>query len=172
MKSLTRKVQNMQRNLDDNVEAAVEGGAAQTATEARTNVIGHNTVWRGHLFNSIYVTSVDGPGISRTVIRAETPYAAFVEYGTGARGDASAPSKFTFDSPSYTSGLRGAIINWVMTKPGFYGTRSVGTGEKIAQTIAEKGTYAHPYFRPAWFTTKPMVIDNAERAVRHTVRRS
>jgi HK97 gp10 family phage protein len=163
---VARQVREIKRNLEDNVLDEVEGAADRAATSMQLNVVGNNTVWRMNLFRSIGVSRFD----NNVSISANTPYAAMVEFGTGSRRSPLAPSKFQFDSPRLTDSLRGAIINWVMTKPYFAGDRTITTGMQIAESIAEKGTHPHPFMRPAWHGHRSRVIESAKRGVRKTLR--
>jgi hypothetical protein len=174
LSGLRRKVSQMERNLGDNVESAVRDQATSVAADAQRNVATHNTVWSGDLYNSIGVTRgvYRGNG-TRYVIEADEPYAAFIEYGTGMRGDSSAPPKFQFDSPNDSDyGFVFANIwSWVQSKPVFFGPRTPNTAAQITETIIEQGTFAHPFMRPAWFTGKPMLVQRAGYAAKRTVRR-
>lgn len=172
MKSLRGKVRNIRRNLGDEVQDAVQSGARQTAGEAKRNVAQHNTVWRGNLFRSIDTERSTVPNGVRYRIVADVPYAAFVEFGTGARGDIDAPPRFQFGSPPLTEDLVDEIVEWVMTKPVFFGPRTEAVAFAIATKISEEGTHAHPYMRPAWFRMKPQIVQSAGYAARKVVRRA
>jgi HK97 gp10 family phage protein len=176
MRSLKRKVRGMNRDLGRRVEKAVAEGATSTAAEARAQVLTGGQVWRGLLAQSIYVRETFGPSGKEVRIVADTPYAAYVEFGTGARFGVSpygVPDDVRrFDSPELTPGLVSAITNWVMTKPGFMGPRTQSMAWAIAKSIAKRGTNAHPYMRPAWFATKPEMMRKARRAVKRSVRRN
>jgi HK97 gp10 family phage protein len=167
LRKIERKAERLQRDLEDEVADAAEDGAEATQREAKRNVVEHNTVWRGNLFRSIVVRRTG----SRIRVLADVPYAAVVEYGSGQRGDPSAPFDAQFGAPAFSGELVRDITDWVFTKPAFYGPRTVDIAQRIASTIADEGTYAHPYMRPAWFKTEQTVIDNAERAVRRALRR-
>lgn len=173
MKDLRGKVGNIKNDLGDEVEDAVRDGAVATASEARSIVAQNNTLWTGNLSRNIYATrGVTVSDKTRFVIRADVPYAAYVEFGTGARADPAAPLKFQFQAPSHTPELTRDIRNWVMTKPAFFGPRTEGVAWAIAKTIAQKGTHPHPFFRPAWFKHKETIIQGAGLAASKVVRRA
>lgn len=173
MKGLQRKVQRMKRDLGDEVEDAVESGARRTAAEMQRNVAQKNTVWRGNLYRAIRYRKQPSASYASFIIEANTPYAGFVEFGTGARGDQTAPPQFRYGSPSPSDfgEVLGAIVDWVETKPVFFGPRTFGVATAIAERIVEQGTHAHPFMRPAWFKQKPAIKRDAGYAVRRVVAR-
>lgn len=167
MSSVQKEIKNLRDNLVDNVSEGVERGANATAQEARDEVQTHNTIWRGNLLSSIYTQKTDiDDGVRHRVV-ANTPYAAYVEYGTGIRGDGD--GVYNFNAPTFDADLKSAIILWVQTRPTWFGERSVTTAIKIAKTIADKGTHPHPFIRPAWFNTEQVVKREARRELRQTV---
>lgn len=171
-KSLRRKVQHIKRNLGDEVEDAVREGAEATAAEMQRNVASHNTVWRGNLYRSISADKRPTGRFARYSIKADVPYAAFVEFGTGARGDTKAPPRFQFSAPEHTPRLTQDITEWVMTKPVFFGPRTEEVAWAIARRISQSGTYAHPFMRPAWFRMKPAIVRDAGYAAKRVIRRA
>lgn len=173
MKSLRRKVQKIDRNLQDEVVDAVEDQATVTASDARSKVAQQRAIWTGNLARNIYATKgVTVNDRTRIVIRADVPYAAYVEFGTGPRGDPTAPLQFQFDAPSHTPELTRDIREWVMTKPTFFGPRTEGVAWAIASKIAEEGTYPHLFFRPAWFENEQLVIQRAGYAAKRVITRA
>lgn len=164
-----RKIQRIKRNLGPNVRKSVAQSTAQTADEARANVVTGGQVWRGNLAANIRMRITED---GKFVASADVPYAAFVEFGTGPRQAPDTPPEFRFKAPSMGPNLVSGITGWVMTKPGFFGERSFGTAIAIAHSISEKGTTAHPFMRPAWFTMRPILIERAGQAVKNTVGRA
>lgn len=171
MNDLVKKVERLESNLHDDVTDAVEEDAEYTATAAKGIVVHENTVWSTNLYRSIGVKRTDMSRINSVKIHANVPYAAYVEFGTGARGQSSVSPRFQFEAPPFSRDLFKNIQAWVMQKPAFYGTRSEEVAYKIAQAIAEKGTNPHPFMRPAWHTGKRTVVQNAESAVQRAVNR-
>lgn len=172
MKSLKRKVRRLDDKLWDNVNDAVRNGAVQAASSARQNVLTGGQVWKGNLAGSIYMrTDASTRPMSTYRVVADVPYAAFVEFGTGPRGDPSAPPKFQFGTPNHTPELTASIMSWVMTKPMFFGPRTPGVAWGIAKTISAIGTNPHPYMRPAWHAAKHQLIREARLGVKRAVRR-
>lgn len=172
LKSLQRKVTKIRDDLGDEVDDAVESGARDTVAEMQRNVAQQNAVWRGNLYRSLRYTKSTIGGGTRFSIVAGVPYAAYVEFGTGKRRDKDAPLDFQFAAPSHTPELTKDIRAWVMTKPVFYRPRTEAVAWGIAKAISEKGTFAHPFMRPAWFRTKPRIETSAGYAARKVIRRS
>jgi len=117
------------------------------------------------------------------------PYAAVVEYGSGDRrersgpdaipfvpigADEGRPAQYPFDSPDIKniSGFAYYIEQWMRAK-GIQpdGDRTYRQSSlAIAKVINDRGTYAHPYLRPAWFDNELQVKKAARNAVRNAVR--
>lgn len=179
-KSTRRKIEGIRRDLADNVNNAVARGADATAEEAKRQVAMWDAVWRRNLYESIGSTRMRwDTGVTRHAIRARTPYAAYVEFGTGARGRmtghfGNVNPMFKFDSPDETDWnmVYSNILWWVNTKPMFLGSRGPGTAAAITETIIEQGTYAQPFMRPAWNSGKHKVVGWAKAAAKRTVRRT
>lgn len=182
-KSLKRKVRRMERNLGDNVADAAHTQAQNVAADSRANVLTGGQIWTGNLAASIYARSVDGPGIDRIVIKADTPYAAFVEYGVGPKGAMTDPypGHVQYKTAGLIDGnpppaLVRNITAWVLTKPSFIGPFGPMDRNQvawaIAKNIARVGTNAHPYMRPAWFQNEIQLRRAVQTAVRRTVRNS
>lgn len=171
---LKRQVGNLRRTLEDEVADGVEVGAEQVEDEAKRNIVEHNTVWRGNLYRSMDVRR--RPTTLGTQIRvvADADYAKYVEWGTGFRRDPRAKPPFVFSSPSEAEWdeVFGGIFRWVKNKPLFERERTAETAARITNTIVTKGTYPHPFMRPAWFVGKPVVVANAKRGVKRAVRRA
>lgn len=113
------------------------------------------------------------------------PYAAIVEFGSGIRtgvkwsGSKNAklpemfPPQYPFDAPDVDniSGFAFYIEQW-MRKKGIepeYGSYRA-SALAIAKVINNRGTYAHPYLRPAWFDNELKIQKAARNAVRNAVR--
>lgn len=174
MRSLKRKLNNMQ-DMEDDAASEVREHSAKAAVEAKKEVAEGNNIWTMNLWRSIYYTEKPTPKGTRFEVLADAPYARFVEFGTGSRwgtGGYSVPDTIDhYSSPPLTGGLINDIRSWVFTKPYFVGPRSEAMAQAIAHSIAEHGTHAHPFMRPAWFRTKPFMLADVEKAVRMNVRR-
>jgi len=168
--SLRKKVTRIKNNLEDEVDDGIREQSEVTARQAKKNVVEGNQVWTTNLYRSIGVErSATSDGFAYEVV-ADVPYAAMVEYGTGQRGDSDAPLKFQFDSPDENDfgDVFGNIFEWVKTKPAFFGPRTADVAAKITWTIIEEGTYAHPFFRPAY--RKRRFVQEAEDRVQNVVK--
>jgi HK97 gp10 family phage protein len=157
--------------------------------DART-YIERDADWKGTLASSLSMdVERDGAG-ARIVVSAggqQAPHAPFVEFGTGSRTEqtsgkapssgiiyepASYPADFPYKSPSMSPGMVANIISWVETKPIAPGSdiSDEELGFRIASAIANKGTYAHPFMRPAWFHNELRVRQSAQNALRKATR--
>lgn len=113
------------------------------------------------------------------------PYAAIVEFGSGSRSDVAwrgapnagppdqYPADYPFKSPNIDnlSGFAYFIEQWMRTKGvtpkyGSYRASSLA----IAKAIDDRGNYAHPYLRPAWFDNELQVKKAARNALRNATR--
>jgi HK97 gp10 family phage protein len=115
---------------------------------------------------------------------SEAPYAAIVEYGSGARTNISyddapqmpyvedPPRDYPFDPPDIDniSGFAFYIEQWMREK-GIEPELETysASASAIAKVIVERGNYAHPFMRPAWRDEKRRVERAAKRAVEEAV---
>lgn len=69
-------------------------------------------------------------------------------------------------------GMVANIVEWVETKPVIPSEDITQRelGYRIAAAIANKGTYAHPFLRPAWFHNELAVRQAARNALRKATR--
>jgi len=138
----------------------------------------------GNLFSAIrrdrngleFSVYVDGP---------DAPYGAIVEYGSGPRSEVAGPgavwrgtgsnrpAEYPFDAPDINNmdGFAYYIEQWMRQKGitpeyGSYQASAVA----IAKTIDDRGTYAHPYMRPAWFDNELKIKKAARNALRSATR--
>lgn len=166
--SLARKVKSLKDDLGDAAAKGAREGAEVTKFEAKKRIVEHDAVWTTNLYRSIGISQFRAlGGHQRIEIEVDAPYGAYVEYGTGPRGQGS-PSGFGFKAPTFSTRLVGAIFPWVMTKPGFRRERNLKQAWIIAHVIAQEGTYAQPFFRPAWFVRGEQAT---KRGARREVRR-
>lgn len=127
----------------------------------------------------------DGPKLTIGTNAAIAPYAPFVEFGTGSRTEQtfgaslptyepdSYPPNFPYESPAMSEGLVRNIVEWVQEKPVIPRDDSMtqkDLGFAIAATIVNKGTYAHPFMRPAWFQHELEIRQAAQNALGKVVR--
>lgn len=113
------------------------------------------------------------------------PYAAIVEFGSGSRSDVAwrgapnagppdtYPLGFPFSAPNINnlSGFAYYIEQWMRAKgvtPKYESYRASSLA--IAKVIDQRGNYAHPYMRPAWFDNELYIRKAAESAVKNAVR--
>lgn len=172
--STRRTVENIRDDLGGNVHDAVRGATEETAAEAKRQVAMWDAVWTRDLYESISATWMQwDTGVRRYKILTRQPYAKYVEFGTGIRGETTSYGGLgNYSSPDSFSMVFGQILPWVQTKPGFVGERTPSTAAAITHTIIEEGTYAQPFMRPAWHFGEREVLSSARVAMRLTVRRA
>jgi hypothetical protein len=190
----TRAAQNV-ASLPDNIEDGVNRQmrvavhalmASAKAALAKPDKRGDRSVVTGNLFRSIEQrggragqfsepsftdTALDSYG--KHIVRADAPYAAYVEYGTGLRGLTQSPmSGANFDSPDVAP--YDAIREWIDTKgitPRQFDSRDA-LASAIADSIKAFGTRPHPYMRPAWSAHESDLKRAHRNGVRQGIRRS
>lgn len=190
IEQVIKDIEDTKSDLHRNLRRSARNTMRAVELEAKANVK-QDAEWRGNLRRSISLDmEVTGHGIEVSVSTDAgiAPYAPFVEFGTGMRS-ASAwtgslpfppadegttpPPGFPYESPSMSPGMVQSIIDWVETKPVVprddnMSQRDVGFA--IAAKIAEQGTYAHPFLRPAWFKMEPLFKSGMRAAVNKTFR--
>lgn len=190
IEQVNKDIEDVKSDLHRNLKRAARSSMRAVELEAKANVKA-DADWKGNLRRSISL-DVDDRGEQITVSVGTdagiAPYAPFVEFGTGMRSGLSwvgsistppadegtrFPPGFPYESPSMGPNLVANIIDWVETKPiipqdDAMSQRDVGFA--IAAKIAEKGTYAHPFLRPAWFHMEPLFNSAMRGAVAKTFR--
>lgn len=183
-------VEDTKEDLHKNLKRTARTQMGAVQMQAKSNV-GLDAEWTGNLRTSISL-DMDDRGDEITVSvgtdSGRAPYAPFVEFGTGMRSALSwsgslpflpadegttPPPGFPYDAPTMGPGMVQNIIEWVETKPVIprdddMSQRDVGFA--IAAKIAEQGTYAHPFLRPAWFRQERIFNFAMRKAVRKTFR--
>lgn len=145
----------------------------------------------GQLFSSIENESDIGDTEMQFTVSAgsnNTDYAAIVEYGSGRRrgetGEMSKqfipfqdgeqkPPDWPYSSPDNINRFELAPIieEWMYEKDIWPESGSMWVSALgIATKIIQRGTYAHPYLRPAWFENELKVKRAARNAVRNATR--
>lgn len=171
---------------------------ARTAMRGvQTSALGYvamDAEWRGNLRASIHSHGVqvddrpDGFEVSVGTDKQIAPYGPFIEFGTGSRAETtgdmsrkfptwqpgdSVPVGYPYEAPGMSRELVAGIIEWVKTKPitpNDPADTPTETGAKIAATIANEGTRAHPFLRPAWFKHEPYIRADIVAGVRRACR--
>lgn len=184
-------IEDVKDDLHDNMENAGRSSMGRVLFDA-LGYIKKDADWRGLLAKSMSL-SVDDDGTELTFnvhTDAEiAPYAPFVEFGTGRKTDrpspwsvypvgwpdtgSAVPVDYPYPSPEMGPGLVANIIEWVETKPVIPQNDDMTErqlGAVIAAQIANEGTYAHPFMRPAWFDNELIVKSAMKTAVRKSFR--
>lgn len=169
---LTQQLEQLPEEIEDSGRDQIETELGDVKGRARRNLRAHDTNWNKDIYRSMSVVDTE---TGHSLVTA-APHAAYTEYGTGAYFGTSAypvPSDTEpYDAPgAVTEELIDSIGEWVDTKPvipEYYETQEQVT-QAIAHTIAELGTQAHPYLRPAWYGHRQELIDAIERDITETV---
>jgi HK97 gp10 family phage protein len=164
--SLARKIKRKKRRTRDKVDSEMRTSANRIRSAARRNIVDSDAVWTTQLFRSI---EVDKRGWASYAVGTDVPYAAYVEFGTGSKNVADDP-EFQFEAPEFSQALVGAIVEWVMTKPGFRRERTLSNAYKIAGSIAAEGTEDQPFLGPAYRANKRRTLASVRTAVRRGLR--
>jgi HK97 gp10 family phage protein len=187
--SVVSDIEDVKNDLRSQLRRRVTQAMRVLEADART-YIKRDADWRGHLARSLSMDvqeRTDGAEIVVSVGGRKAPYAPFIEFGTGARSEQttsqapssgivyepdSYPPTFPYSSPDLSPGMVANIIEWVETKPvsGSDDVSDEELGYRIAATIANRGTYAHPFMRPAWFQNERRIRNAAHNALRKAVR--
>lgn len=183
-------IEDVKRDLRQNVLHDMRDAMSDLLDTAVTQVK-QDSDWTGNLRNSLRAHGVDvewgdDDHIEFTVGTDENiaPYAPIVEFGSGARTEGRGPgavkpqrpdqypADFPYEAPDVEpSKLVGVIHEWVETKPiNPQKGDNWSTAMAITKAIIEKGTYAHPFLRPAWFKHKLKVKRSARTAVKKSFR--
>jgi len=190
-KSIRRSIRKLKRDLDREVNDAVERGLDGTERGAKRRLVEKDAVATTEVFNSfvqnITHEVVDSTATQRHTLKNVSPHASFLEFGTGTNFAEGAMWGFNvptnpYAAPSFSSRLIGAIATWIRVKPGFRGARNMRPDEEDAVWIAwsiayptrkdpETGTPPQPFMRPAWFVGKNKTRTDAMLAVKKAVGR-
>lgn len=165
--------------------------AMQSVLQTAITHVANDSLWKGNLIKSIRGHGVklehtdDGFKLTVGTDSSIAPYAPFIEFGTGKRGRGSTPSStsvdtlpphsypqgYPFKSPSNpTEDMIDEITEWVKTKPIISDDAATPEelGIKIAHTIVERGTYAHPFLRPAYYKNQYQIKQAAKKAIKES----
>lgn len=181
----------LKRKVPTHIAAAMEELLGTAITH-----VAKDARWKGNLTASLRAHGVqvtpEGDGRYEITVGTDAdiaPYAPFIEFGTGSRSEKSgpgsqrfptwgvgdsAPAGYPYDAPNVNpETLYHDILEWVETKP--ITPKEDGDSEedvamKIASVIVEKGTFAHPFLRPAWFKHRMQVKKAARKAVKKSFR--
>lgn len=173
---LAQKLETLPERAEEAAREEVKDGLESVESRAKRNLDQNGTWWQGDIAQSMTVEPYsDGlhQGYSLTV---DAHHARYVEFGTGSYFGTSQypiPSDVSpYDAPGgVTDEMVENIEEWVNTKPvvpRHYETQSE-LAQAIAHTIAELGTHAQPYHRPAWYGYRERLIQNIRSAVNDEV---
>lgn len=184
----------VKQELDPGIPQAVKA-AMRELKQAVIVHIENDADWKGNLAASVQSHGVQYERNERMEVeisvgtdKSIAPYAPFVEFGTGDRKEETSdkapttwvprkpdqyPAGYPYESPGIHRDLIDNIIEWVKTKPLVPESPHIETQEQlglvIASVIAEKGTFAHPFLRPAWYKNKHFVKKAAKDQLRRAV---
>lgn len=165
-KSLGRKVQRMERDLDRGPKREVRRTMGTVRHNQRSDIIQRDAFATMHLLQSFTRRVTTSPaGHWRYEHKNTAAYASFVEHGTGMKGDGTHPS------PAYGPRLIAGLKQWAIAKPGVNVKFMDEWAESAARTISSEGTDEQPFFWPAWRAGKPVLKARVRSKVRSAVRR-
>lgn len=172
IEKLAKDLKQLPDEIEDSGRDTIKDELGTVKRRARANLRHNETNWQKDISDSIHVEKRP-MGHALTVDATHGPY---VEFGTGAYFGTSAypvPADVeAYDAPGgVTEELVENIKHWMETKPvhpEYYNTIEQAS-EAIAHTIAELGTQAQPYLRPAWYGYRQSLIGAVKRDVVKTV---
>lgn len=173
--SLRSKVERMKQGLEDDPKDEAEDILEDTKRASKREVISNDAVASTELFRSFAVEETDGT----FRLFNFAPHAALVEFGTGAFFQPNPYTKGRFDAPDFSPHLVREIQAWIMMKPSFVLSGSIGAAARnIALAIAEgtenrpPGTPAQPFMRPAMFRVFGIGSNRATRRMKKSVKKA
>lgn len=185
LENLINKIGRIEFALREEVGAEISAGAYEMNAEAARNIKKNDSIgFSGGLFRDQQVVKEDD---NTYLVINFAPYAAFVEFGTGARANPPgewAEYALTFKGKGIPGGGNDffqRIYLWVKAK-GMTGRYSTKTrrrlGKKsqqeqedrtlaylIMRTILKYGSHSHPFLYPAFKTVGPKIIDNIKKVL-------
>lgn len=176
---LIKKLEQLPEEIEKTGTESIKDGLKTVEGRAKRNLRTNDTNWNKDIKRSMGVvpyTSGSYTGFSLVTTANHAPY---VEFGTGSYFGTSSyplPSDIDhYDAPGYVSEeLVENIEDWIKTKPvtpRYYSTIS-DLANAIAHTIAELGTQAQPFIRPAWYGYRDRLLKNVRNDIKRDVRRS
>lgn len=190
LQNLINKIGRIEFAMREEVNAEIAAGAYEMNAVAANNIQKNNSIgFSGGLFRDQQVVKENE---STYLVTNLAPYAAFVEFGTGARANPPADwSEYalTFKG-KHIAGPGGdffeRIYLWVKAKglaaryktPSSrrrLGTKSLQEQEDrslayvIMRSIMRNGAYAHPFLYPAFKATSPKIIQNVKKALERAI---
>lgn len=157
---MAKRIRRLPKLIRQAVNTNIESVMREAATLARAELRKSGSVAtrkllvstdykRGANLTSVARSGVRGRTYGTHVVRADAPYAPFVEYGTGSR-QVGSPDGQQFRSPSVPP--TGAIYSWLVVKGetprGDYDL--LEAARRIAVSVSQHGQRPHPFMRPAW----------------------
>jgi HK97 gp10 family phage protein len=144
------RLEDLKDDINEEMNEAAESVMENIADTASRKAPVANTPVDANLSTSIDYVGDNTAGLHAVVAKA--PYAAYVEYGTGASQDGSPMTGGRYKSPSVAP--YGAILEWMKSKPVQPEASGIAALERSAWLIATKirnqGSDPHPFMRPAW----------------------
>lgn len=185
--SVKASVRDVKSDIRDNIIKQMLA-ALREIRKRVTMYINRDADYQGALKNSIRqeidVTSDSAMEFTVYSDSRVAPYNGVVEFGSGNRADKSYigtptpkpdeyPAGYKYSAPDIELGsgkyrwFRGVIADWMEQKPVIPASGNLmKSAGAIATKIIEKGTYAHPYMRPAAQDQKDDVYEKARKAIK------
>lgn len=173
---LARKLENFGDRIEEKTTEEIDRQIRFLRTEAQVNLSVNRTNWRGILRDSMLVTRRErADGNTKHELTVTAPWGKYVEFGTGVFFSNEDPARDVrrFSAPDDPSNVFPHIFEWVKTKPviprHYSSKRDVAWA--ISHTIAELGTSAQPFLRPAYAQRKPKIVSAVKLRLKNLSRR-
>jgi len=172
-------VAELRRDLDNAYEDATEDAMESMEREISQELRQNDSIAREVLYRAIQTgdpaREIDGRHVHSTAVKMPD-WARYLEHGTGQRavGD-TLPDHNDYEAPDPGPPYE-KILRWIVAKnlqPREYDTQ-YGLAEAIQDTIAQLGTFPHPFYRPVWYSRRrgyESVVDENHRALKRELRR-
>jgi len=173
----SKDIVDLRDDLIDRHDDATEDAIDTLQTSVRRNLVEEDSVARSVLLRDILTGRAIPPDPQAFTSRAVhlPDWAKYVEHGTGERGATdSLRGSIPYPEPSGLPPFD-PILTWVIAKnivsPEYDSQYALAAA--IQETIGERGTFAHPFIRPAWRGPRGRqnIIQQNRRAMRRAVRR-
>jgi hypothetical protein len=169
---MARRVGNFRDELEHQHERATREAMEAMQAEVEHIVRRNDSVAREILVSDVQESSMPTAKLLRRSVHVPE-WGKYLEHGTGQRAGTQWSGDESYTSPDNPPFA--AIREWAHAKPIVprqYDSIDAASAA-IAQSIAEEGTFAHPYLRPGWYGPKGYqhVIDENVKGMRKALRR-
>lgn len=172
-----RRVGDLKDDIEDAHENATRSSMKTMQQEVRGQIRANDSVARRVLVTDVRegVQSLSTPNTLAERAVHVPEWAKYLEHGTGQRGrNTRYPDDERYPAPGGLPPFN-AILTWVIAKnlqSDTYDSK-YALAEAIMNTVAEEGTFPHPFLRPVWHEKRGYtnVIEQNKRAWKRAIRR-